>query len=75
MYLSCLISIVQADADDVMLRVVFSWYMLEPWKPINDSLNTSTFLGIVSHHMFQYMTMVKQSSSFHFQLDNAPGHT
>ncbi len=55
---SCLVSMVQAGGDGVMVWGIFSWHTLGPLIPIEHSLNTSAYLSIVADHVHPFMTTV-----------------
>ncbi len=70
---SCLVSTVQAGGG-VMVWGIFSWHTLGPLVPIENCLNATAYLSIVTDHVHPFMTTVYPSSDGYFPQDNAACH-
>ena len=68
------VSTLQAVGGGVMVWGVFSKHILGPLTKVEQRLNATGYLNIITNQMHAFMAAMPPSAIFFFQQDNAPCH-
>lgn len=68
---ACFVSTLKACGGGAIMWEMFYWKTLNPFIPINNGLNPTSCLSIVSDHVHPFMATNDPSSNGYCQHDNA----